>query len=35
MNKFQKEKFTAAIKVFPYLKRLNKKLLSLGGNHSA
>lgn len=32
MNKFQKERHRSAIKTKPYLKLLDKKLLSLGGD---
>jgi hypothetical protein len=32
MNKFQKERHSAAVKANPYLKLLDKKLLSLGGD---
>ena len=32
MNKFQKKQFDAAVKARPYLKKLGRKLLSLGGD---
>jgi hypothetical protein len=32
MNSFQKERHNAAVKAHPYLKLLDKKLLSLGGD---